>query len=163
MNSRNRAKLEKSSSIGGPRSAKRKRVIRKFYEQMMTSTPSFSDPFIADENENKDSFLIKCSSKPPKKLIKFISDSTDSDDSQETIDPDGILVKPNLEEAEKFISSLRIDKKGIFMNKNMHMPKPYVSLIPRQEIEAIIIESQKLEDMINHDSIEESDQDENII
>lgn len=163
MNSRKRPNLQKSSSIGGPRSAKRKTVIRKFYEQMLTSTPSFSDPFIADENETKDSCLIKCSSKNSKKLIKFISDSSDESDDQINTDPDGILVRPNLEEAEKFISSLKIDKKAVAVQKEPPTLKPYVSLIPREEIEAIMLESQKLEDMIYQDSIEESEHDEDIL
>lgn len=163
MNSRKRPKHQRTPSIGGPRSAKRKTVIRKFYEQMLKSTPSFSDPFIADENETKDSHLIKCSVKPSKKIIKFISDSSDSEDDHVITDPDGILVKPNLEEAEKFISSLKIDKKAITIQRESSAPKPYVSLIPREEIEAIMIESQKLEDMIYQDSIEESEHDDQIL
>lgn len=158
MNSRKRPKYKKTPSIGGPRSAKRKTVIRKFYEQMLTSNQSFSDPFIADENETKDSCLIKCSLKPSKKMIKFISDTDDSDDNNVISDPDGILVRPNLEEAEKFISSLKIDKKAITIRKEAPILKPYVSLIPREEIEAIIIESQKLEEMIYQDSVEESEE-----
>ena len=163
MDCRKRPKLQRSSSIGGPRSAKRKTVIRKFYEQMLTSTPSYSDPFIADESETKESYLIKCSLKPTKKMIKFISESSDSDDNQVNSDPDGILVKPNLEEAEKFISSLKINKKAISIEKETPCVKPYISLIPREEIEAIMIESQKLEDMIYQDSIEESEHDDQIL
>ncbi|KAK8842606.1 hypothetical protein M9Y10_025464 [Tritrichomonas musculus] len=163
MISRKRPTLQRSSSIGGPRSAKRKTVIRKFFEQMVTSTPSFSDPFIADENETKDSCLLKCSRRNSKKMIKFISNSSDSDEYHDFTDPDGILIRPNLEEAEKFISSLRIDKKSIAVHKEPPVLKPYVSLIPREEIEAIMIESQKLEEMINQDSIEESEHDEEIL
>ncbi|OHS94960.1 hypothetical protein TRFO_38847 [Tritrichomonas foetus] len=190
------------SKIGGPNSALRQINIRKYYENTYKQHRSFSDPFIHDysdssepESQNpvarkrKNSKSGKCDDLDftnfAKKLkLKFDYQTDSSDDYfdffQNGIDKDGILIKPDLDEADKFIASLKIHKKNINLNRyrsasssaccsgqesqceSPALTKPWFG-ISRSEIDAFQAESEKLQKLLNEEAEDEDEKDFDLI
>ena len=146
----------RKTRVGGKNSAKRKINIRKFLKSSQKN--SFSDPFIDDESE-VEKFALNF--EPSKFSIHLHYKENDNEDSDDT-DPDGILIEPDLEEAEKFISSLNLSKK---LN-DIKQTKPkykYVETIPKTELDAFKAQCDCLLNLKNEEYNEDSDPDENLI
>lgn len=156
----------KSCSIGGPKSAKRKKLIREYFETNFRSRPSFSDPFENGDDCDSDEFAL--SEFNFYSTIRFDSEnSSDLEEIQNQVDPDGILIQPNLEEAEKFISSIKLSKisknSDMQARKDAKPPQFVVNLVPREEIDAVKVESQKLDDLLYQDANGESEEDDQLL
>ncbi|KAK8885276.1 hypothetical protein M9Y10_040722 [Tritrichomonas musculus] len=146
----------KKSKIGGKKSAKRKIQIRKFIESAIKL--SYSDPFIEDDSE-----VEQCAQffEPTKMSIRlrYVESNPEPFDD---VDPDGILVKPNLEEADKFISSLKLQK-NVSPTQNNKPVYKYVEKISKQELDAFRNQCEFLSRLKMEELKEDSDPEEYLI
>lgn len=142
--------------IGGIQTAKRKIKVREYFQAKQKIC--FSDPFVDDESE-VEKFALNFE---PSKFSIHLRYSEPNNEKDDDIDPDGILIKPNLEEAEKFISSLNLHKKT---NSNEETKKSYkyVETISKAEIDAFKKQCDNLYNLKMLESKEDSDPDEFLI
>ena len=141
--------------IGSLHSAKRKIQVRKYLEAQYTQNKQYSDPF-----EDNDAEFDKCAFNISTKFFNLDFDYSDSE-SEEVGDKDGILVKPDLVEAEKFISSLKFLKDKSFKKKNNY--SQFKMTMCAADVEKFKNECDKMKKYRMKEIDDESDIDENII
>ena len=105
-------------SIGGRNTAKRKIQVRKFVAEQFHAVRSFSNPFLDEENSAGDCL------KPKESAITFGVGKYEPDDSEESESDDQILSKKvNLDEADRFMASLRLPR-ARSREEKMHVAIP---------------------------------------
>lgn len=143
-------------SIGGKKTAKRKTNIRRFFQS--SQKICFSDPFIDDEAEIE-KFALHFE---PIKFSIHLNYKENNVENDDDTDPDGILIKPNLEEAEKFISTLNFSNQ-VNTTKEIKPGYKYVESISKADIDAFKTQSDFLNNLKMGEIIENSDPDEFLI
>ena len=142
--------------IASLRSAKRKTQIRKYIEKQYMQSRQMSDPFEDDDAEfEKYAFNIST------KFRDFSFDSSDSE-SDECGDKDGILIRPDLVEAEKFISSLKL-RKGSKMKSKKPVNAPVHLTMCQADVENFKNECEKMKMYRMKEIDDESDVDDKLI
>lgn len=151
------------SKIGGPNTAKRRIQIRRYIQEKQTKNKCYSDPFDNTAKEEKNVDL-----NPKLKKIS-IKKKYQLDSEQESESSDEILTgKINLDDADRFIASLKLPKKK---SQNKIIKKEQTKceqvrapkLIMPVDLEAFKKESEKLQKMIEADSQDKDEEDDNII
>ncbi|OHT07479.1 hypothetical protein TRFO_24304 [Tritrichomonas foetus] len=186
---RNISQMKKTSIFGGPNTAKRFMNVRKFYEQAYNDHLYYSSPFLSDdidESEQSESNDDDLNVYNPQKLISKEEtpkitfrhnyfDFSDSDSDSKS-DEDGftspisspkrsdeiLIENPDLDDAAKFISSLKLKKK-----QNPNSPKNKLTIpicrISMRELEDFEKECRKLEELRMLEAIDSQENDESII
>ena len=151
----------KQKIIAGPNSAKRKIQIRQYIQDKQNKKKCFSDPFDntveeGDSIKDLNPRLRKFNFTRKYKVEKENNDS--SDDSDEILSG-----KINLDEADKFIASLKLPKKR--KRKSTTNDKQFSSMkfISSTDFQTFKEESDKLMKLRIADSQDQSDEDDNII
>lgn len=111
--------MKKKSSIGGLKTAKRKILVREFFEKTLIKVKKYSDPFENDESVescDESEWNIKPLKINLKKNHKLFE--KEEEEEEETQLFDDILVKNrDLAEADRFIASLKLPSHKIALQK----------------------------------------------
>lgn len=143
--------MMKSETLGGKNTAKRKIQIRKYIEERSKAMRQHSDPFVQDENDG--SQVLKVGTMK----FSFKTDYIASDDSEFEDEPqdDGILTKKlDLNEADRFMASLRMPK--MKKHKQQRLPPPVVTV----DLDALRVQSEMVEKMIMAEAVEHEEEEE---
>ena len=143
------------SDLGKKNSAKRKIQIRKYYEeQKEKQNKSYSDPFLSGEIEESTEINL-----PEQIFLKTkIKKSQIEEEEEEEISDDILIGDINLDEADFFISSLKIPKrKKKILNENENNKiisfTPVDTQIFKKETDSLKILKEK--EIIGHEEEEE--------
>jgi len=139
-------------ALGGPKSAKRKIQIRQYVTEQSKKMHSFSDPFMPEDEDAVSENLLN----PPKG--KFTFRTTYAPDSECDHMDDILSSKIDLDEADKFIASLKIPSKlqaPKAPTKKVIQPRVFTHV----DVSAFRAESEKLERLRLADSQDTEDDD----
>lgn len=147
--------MKRKTSIGGLKTAKRKILVREFFQEKFTKEKKFSDPFENDESQeeyDESEWNLKPLKINRKKNHKLFEQETELD--EESQPSDDILVKNrDLDEADRFIASLKFPTKKIVLQKENLVPNS--NYIPKynfkETFEKFKVESEKLNNILNND------------
>ena len=145
--------MMKKDTLGGKNTAKRKIQIRRYIEERSKAMRQHSDPFVQDENDG--SQVLKVGSMK----FSFKTDYIASDDSEFDDEPhdDGILTKKlDLNEADRFMASLRMPKAKKHSQQRLPPPAPVVTV----DLDALRAQSEMVEKMIMAEAVEHEEEEE---
>ena len=158
--------MRKNNFIGGKNTAKRKTQIREFIACMYKKEQKLSDPF-EDSSDSEEIDESEWKMKPLKinykKNYKLFQNEDEEEDDFSESQPDEILVRAhNLDEADKFIASLKFNPKK--KSQTTDYPKLKVeSAFSSCDFEAFKKEAERLNTLRNQEINGVSDEDDNII
>lgn len=153
--------MKKKSNIGGLKTAKRKILVRQFFENAIMKVKKYSDPF--EDEETEENFdESEWNIKPFKINMKKNHKLFEKEEGKEEEEPfDDILVKGrDLSEADKFIASLKhTDQKITLQKENSFKNSNFITDFNFKETyEKFKTESEKLNSILHNDHEDEIDE-----
>ena len=147
--------MMKNETLGGKNTAKRKIQIRRYIEERSKAMRQHSDPFVQDENDG--SQVLKVGSmKFSFKTDYIASDDSEFDDEQHDY---GILTKKlDLNEADRFMASLRMPKAKAKKHSQQRLPPP--APVVTVDLDALRAQSEMVEKMIMAEAVEHEEEEE---
>lgn len=153
--------MKKKSIIGGSKTAKRKILIREFFENKIIKMKKFSDPFEdgeSDEAIDESEWNLKPLKINLKKNHKLFE--KEEEQEEETQPSDDILLKNrDLDENDRFIASLNLPRiKTSVQKENSFKSSNFISDFNYKEtFEQFKTETERLKTMLDEGNCDDSD------